>query len=100
MVASIAIAKVIGPFILAKVKACQTVLLVLADVRVHDVQQHEHARAVGFVDEGLELLWGAAAGSWGKGVGHVVAEAAIVWVLLQCRNRLTPCCEVHVCAAY
>lgn len=74
--------EVVGALLLAKVEAREAIVHVLADVRVHHVDQHGDAHAVRFVDERLERLWVAGARGRRKGVGDVVAKARVVGVLL------------------
>ena len=79
-----------------------TIILVLAGVRVHDVAQHIQTVLVRFVDERLELVGRPAAAAGGEEVGDVVPERSIVRVLLHARDGcygVTPsCCSVCLCA--
>ncbi len=64
------------------VEARQALDLVVHRVRVHEVHDDRAAQAVGGVDQGLQFLRRAEARRAGEEVGHVVAERAVVGVLL------------------
>mmetsp|Transcript_7040 Transcript_7040/g.15466 ORF Transcript_7040/g.15466 Transcript_7040/m.15466 type:complete len:492 (-) Transcript_7040:1049-2524(-) len=74
VVAALPTAKVVGLLALPHVKACQAVIRVGADVRVHHIQQHVQPQPVRLVHQALELLWGSGARADCEGVCHVVTE--------------------------
>mmetsp|Transcript_38602 Transcript_38602/g.114640 ORF Transcript_38602/g.114640 Transcript_38602/m.114640 type:complete len:500 (+) Transcript_38602:1140-2639(+) len=68
------------------IKHVDAVDRVLRRMRVHDVHEHDKAEPMRLVNERLELLGSAAARGSCKEVGHVVAERAVVRVLLDCHD--------------
>ncbi len=68
--------------VVAAVEAAEALDFVLDGVRVHDVHDHGDAHRVRLVDELLELVGGAEARRCGVEVADVIAERAVVGVLL------------------
>ena len=64
------------------VEASEALGLVLDGVAVHYVHNHGNALRVGLVDEGLELFGRTEAAAGGEEVADVVAEGAVVGMLL------------------
>ena len=68
------------------VQTADALVLVLHGMGVHDVHNHGNSHAVGIVDELLEFLGSAEAARCSEKVAHVVAEGAVVRVLLDGHN--------------
>ena len=72
--------------VVGAVEAAQTLDLVLHGVRVHDVHDDGDAAPVSVVDEGLQVVGGTESRRGGKEARHVVAERAVIGVLLYGHN--------------
>ena len=66
----------------ASVEAPDALVLVFHSVGMHYVHYHGYATGMGVVDKRLKLLGGAETARRGKEVRHMVAERAVVGVLL------------------
>mmetsp|Transcript_10693 Transcript_10693/g.29307 ORF Transcript_10693/g.29307 Transcript_10693/m.29307 type:complete len:435 (+) Transcript_10693:1707-3011(+) len=55
---------------------------ILGGMAVDNVHEHHHAEPVGFINEGLQVVRGAKPGGRAKEVGNMVAERAVVCMLL------------------
>ena len=63
-------------------KVCQAFHLILHSMAVHDVHDDSKAHAVRLVDEGFQLVGSAETGARSKEAADVVAEAAVIGMLL------------------
>ena len=68
--------------ILAAIKQAKTLILIAATVRVHDVHHDSHPHPVGRVHQLLELLRRAETRAQREEIGHLVAEGAVIGMLL------------------
>ena len=74
--------------ILARVagKVAQPLVLILHGMAVYDVHDHGNAHRVSLVDERLQFLRRAETAAGSEETAHMIAETAIVRVLLHCHN--------------
>ena len=69
--------------VLAPVETAQALGLVVHAVRMDDIHDHGDMAPVRLVHQGLELLGRAETRTQGKEIGHLVAEGAVIRMLLQ-----------------
>ena len=69
--------------VIRAVKKGQAFVRVLDAMAVDDVHDYGNALAVGVVYQCLEFIRGAEAGTQGKEIGHLIAEGAVIGMLLQ-----------------
>ena len=69
--------------VLTAIEQAKSLILITATMRVDDVHHDSDAHPVRSVHQLLELLRGAEAGAQGEEIRHLIAERAVVRVLLK-----------------
>ena len=68
--------------VICSIKAIDTIVDIVARMRVDYINNDEETKTVGFVHQVFEVIRSALAWACGKVTSHMIPEWAIVWVFL------------------